>query len=149
MPRYKRIIIKKKLISRTKQLWSSQTIFLNELMNIKQTLVNNGFPNYVVDTEIKHFINKTEQPNIDNKLNHKQSINLCYKTQFHSNYKIDEHILKNLIQKNVLPIDPTKKIRLIIYYNKFKTSNIIISNNSSASTKLLDWTNVYMLKCPL
>ena len=63
------------------------------------------------------------------------------KNQFHSNYKIDEHILKNLIQKNVLPTDSTKKVRLIIYY-KFKTSNLIISNNTSSSTKLLDKTNI-------
>ena len=43
-----------------------------------------------------------------------------------------------------------KKIRLIIYYKKFKTSNIITSNNTSPSTELLDWTNfVYMFKCPL
>ena len=53
---------------------------------------------YIVDTEIKYFINKTEH-DIDNILNHKQSINLYYKNQFHSNYKIDEHISKNLIQK--------------------------------------------------
>ena len=33
---------------------------------------------------------------------------------------MDEHILKNLIQNNVLPTDPTKTVRLIIYYNKFK-----------------------------
>ena len=50
---------------------------------IKQTLINNGFPNNIVDTEIKHFINKTEQHNIHNTLNHKQSINLNYKKQFH------------------------------------------------------------------
>ena len=46
---YKRTIIKT-LISRAKLLSSSQTIFLNELKNIKQTLINNGFPNYIVDT---------------------------------------------------------------------------------------------------
>ena len=40
------------------------------------------------------------------------------------------------------------KIRLIIYYNKFKTSNLIISNNSFPSTELLDMKNVvYMFKC--
>ena len=42
-----------------------------------------------------------------------------------------------------------KKIRIIIYYNKFKTSNLIISNNSSSPTELLDRINVvYMFKCP-
>ena len=70
---YKRTIIKT-LISRAKILSSSRTIFLNKLKNIKQTLITNGFHNYIVDTEIKHFINKTEQHNIDNILNHKQPI---------------------------------------------------------------------------
>ena len=67
--RSKRTIIKT-LISRAKLLSSSRTIFLNELKNIKQTLINNGFPNYIADTEIKQFINKPEQHNIDNNLNH-------------------------------------------------------------------------------
>ena len=139
---YKRTIMKA-IISRAKLQSSSRTVFLNELRNIKQTLFNNGFPNYIVDTEMKQFINKTDQHNIDNDLNHKQSINLYYKNQFHCNYKIDKHRLKkNIIQKNVLPTDPTKKDRLIIYYNKSKTSNLIISNNISPSTEFLDRTNV-------
>ena len=41
-------------------------------------------------------------------------------------------------------------VRLIIYNNKFKTSYLIISNNYSPSTELLDRTNlVYMFKYPL
>ena len=74
----------KTLIFWVKLLSPSRTIFLNELKNIKQTLINNGFSNYIVDTEIKHFINKIEQYNINNTLNHKQSINLYYKNQFHN-----------------------------------------------------------------
>ena len=61
---------------------------------MKQILINNGVPNYIVATEIKHFINETELHCIDHISNHKQSINLYYKKQFHSNYKIDEHIFK-------------------------------------------------------
>ena len=83
-------------------------------------------------------------------LNHKQSINLYYKNQVHNNYKRDEQILKNRIQKNVLPTNHTKKVRLIIYDNKFKTSNLIMSNKSSSSTELVDRTNVIcMFKCSL
>ena len=79
-----------------------------------------------------------------NILNHKQSINLYYKNQFHSNYKIDEHIFKKKnILENVFLTDPTKKVRLIIYYNKFKASNLIIS-------EFLERTNIlYMFKCPM
>ena len=43
-----------------------------------------------------------------------------------------------------------KKIKLIIYYDKFKTSNLVINNNSSASIVVLQKTNViYQSKCPL
>ena len=42
-----------------------------------------GFPTIL----FIQFINKPEQPNTDNNLNHKQSINLNYKNQFHNNYK--------------------------------------------------------------
>ena len=78
-------------------------------LNIKQTLINNEFPNYIVDTEIKHFINKTEYY-IDKTLNHKQPINLYYQNQFHDNYKIDKHILKTLLKKGFpILIQPKKK----------------------------------------
>ena len=108
-----------------------------------------GFTTTLLIPKIKQFINKPEKPNIHNNLNNKQSINLSYKNQFHSNYKIDEHILKNLTPKNVLQPIPTKKVRLILYYNKFTTSKLIISNNTSPSTELLDRINVvYMFKCP-
>ena len=49
--RYKITIIKT-LISRVKLLSSSRSIFFKELKNIKQTLINNGFTNNIVDTVI-------------------------------------------------------------------------------------------------
>ena len=57
--------------------------------------------------------------------------------------------MKTLIHKNILPTDPNKKIKLI-YYNKFKTLNLVIRNNSSPSIGVLQKTNViYKFKCPL
>ena len=68
----------------------------------------------------------------------------------HYNYKSDEKILKTLIHKNILPTDPNKKIKLVIYYNKFKTSNLVIRNNSTPSIGVLQKNNViYKFKCPL
>ena len=60
----------------------------------------------------------------------------------------DEKIMKTLIHKNILPTDPNKKIKLIIYYNKFKTSNMVIRNNSSPSIGVLQKTNVINLNVP-
>ena len=53
-----------------------------------------------------------------------------YCNQMHYNYKLDKNILKKSIQRDILPTDPNKKIKLIIYYNKFKTSNLVIKINS-------------------
>ena len=68
----------------------------------------------------------------------------------HYNNKSDEKILKALIHRNILPTDPNKKIKLIIYYNKFIASNLVIRNNSTPSIGALQKTNViYQFKCPL
>ena len=48
----------------------------------------------------------------------------------HYNYKSDKKILKTLIHRNILPTDPNKKIKLIIYHKKFKTSSLVIKINS-------------------
>ena len=42
------------------------------------------------------------------------------------------------------------KINLIIHYNKFKTSNLVINNNSSSSIGVLQKANVkYQFECRL
>ena len=64
--------------------------------------------------------------------------------QMHYNYKSDEKILKTLIQRNILPIDPNKKIKLIIHDIEFKTSNLVIKNNSSPSIGVLQKKQCYI-----
>ena len=58
----------------------------------------------------------------------------------HYNYKFDENILKTLIHRNILPTEPNEKIKLIIFYDRFKTSNLVINNNSSPSIGVLQKT---------
>ena len=60
--RYKKAIIHN-LISRAKLISSSKTIFYKEVENIKQALINNGFPNYTVDEQIKRMIKNVNQQN--------------------------------------------------------------------------------------
>ena len=73
-----------------------------------------------------------------------QQTYIFYRNQMHFNYKSDEKILKTLIHRNILPTDPNKKIKLIIYYNKFKTSNFVIRNNSSPSIGVLQNSTLYI-----
>ena len=60
--RYKKAIINN-LISRAKLISSSKTIFYKEVENIKQALINNGFPNYIVNEQIKRMIKNVNQQN--------------------------------------------------------------------------------------
>ena len=60
--RYKKAIIHN-LIYRAKLISSSKTIFYKVVENIKKALINNGFPNYIVDEQIKRMIKKVNQQN--------------------------------------------------------------------------------------
>ena len=58
-------------------------------------------------------------------------------------------ILKTLIHRNTHSTDSIKN-KLIIYYNKFKTSKLVIKTNSSPSIGILQKTNVInQFKCSL
>ena len=149
--RYKKAIIHN-LISRNKLISSSKTKCYEEVENIKQALINNWFPIYIVDEQIKRMIKNVNQQNkhCTTTLSQQTYIRLFYRYQMHYNYKSDEKILKTLIHRHTLPTDPNKKIKLIIYYNKFKTSNLVIRNNSSPSIGVLQKNNIiYQSKCPL
>ena len=55
-----------------------------------------------------------------------------------------------LIQRNILLTNSNNKVKLIICYNKFKTSNLVINNNSSPLIEISQKTNIiYQFKCPL
>ena len=60
--RYKKAIINN-LISCAKLISSSKAIFYKEVENIKQALINNGFPNNIVDEQIKRMIKNVYQQN--------------------------------------------------------------------------------------
>ena len=84
---------------------SSKTIFYKEL---KQTPINIGFSNYIDDAQIKHRIKNFSQQNKYST----QSTSIYptfYQNQMLYTYKVDENMLKTLIKRNMLPIDPNKK----------------------------------------
>ena len=51
------------MINCVKQISSSNKIFYNELKNIKQTLINSGFLNYLEDEQFKLMINNKNKTN--------------------------------------------------------------------------------------
>ena len=77
-------------------------------------------------------------------------INLFYEGQMHPNFQKDESAITKIIRRYITTTDPEKKLRFIIYYRKFRTTNLIIKNNSSPKPKSLQETSViYQFICPM
>ena len=157
--RYKIAVIKN-FINRAKKISSSHLIFYKELSNIKQTLVNNGFPNYVVDRQIKLALSALP-PNLNtsahNDSNNNESqnrgnsnrIDIFYCGQYHPNYKIDETILRDIVYQNIIPVNPDSEMNFVIYYRKFKTHNLLIKNSPDAPEAANMANVVYEFKCKI
>ena len=71
---------------------SFKTIFYKEIKNIKQTLINNGFPINIVDEQIKREIKNVSQQNkhCTTSPSKQTLIKLFYRNQMPYNYKFDE-----------------------------------------------------------
>ena len=60
-----------------------------------------------------------------------------------NNYKLDEQAITSIIKRHLKPIEiQNKKIKFIIYCTKFKTSNLIVKNNTNSTNIHLNQTNV-------
>ena len=72
----------------------------------------------------------------------------------HNNYKLDEQAITNIIKRHFKPIEKQKQTKFIIYYTKFKTSNLIVKNNTNFVKIKLNQINVLykfiypFRKCP-
>ena len=65
----------------------------------------------------------------------------------HYHYKLDEQAIANIIKRHIKPIE--KQMKLIIYNTKFKTSNLIVKNNTNSVKIHLNQANVvYKFICP-
>ena len=102
------------------------TILLMNKLNVWLKILTNK-----INTVLLHPVNK-------------HISNFFYRNQMHYNYESDEKILKTLIHRNIVPTDPNKKIKLIIYCNKSKTSNLVIKNSFSPSIRVLQKTTLYI-----
>ena len=100
----------KTFLHRAYNVCSSWELFNEELMRIKQLLVNNNFPNQIVDRTIKNFLarkfansntdslqdetNRTEKPIVNTETCDDETAKLFYENQMTSSYKQEEAALR-------------------------------------------------------
>ena len=143
--RYKDSVINN-YIQRAYKITKTWNEFHAELDRIKQILANNNYSNTKIDHLIKNFLNKVQENK--NTINCSNIIPIYYKNQMHQNYKKDERILKEIINRNIKCIENDNKLKLIIYYENKKTSNLVIRNNPMPRPPPMQTSGVvYKFKC--
>lgn len=75
---------------------------------------------------------------------------LFYKNVMSSEHKRDEMIMKNIIQRNVVPTEEGKTVKLVIYYKSSKTAILVLRNNiTTQRSELQQHHVVYRYTCKL
>ena len=86
---------------------------LLEIKRSQKILVNNGYPNFLVNDEIRRFFQK--ESNAKREVKGKTHV-LFYRNFMNSSYREDEKILKEIINSNVKTKEKDDVIKLVIYY---------------------------------
>ena len=105
--KYKNSVITNYL-NRAYKVCSNWQDLTNEISYIKQLLVDNNYSNKQVDQHVRKFINAKmkRDDNIHNE--EKNTINIYYKNNWHTNYEVEERVLRHIIKKNVTPKNKKK-----------------------------------------
>ena len=144
--RYKSSVITNYL-NRAYKVSDSWNSLHNEIKHVKQVLVNNNYSNKSVDQHIKKFLeNKLKESETKDK---SQIVPIYFQNQTHLNSKLDERIIKDIVNNNVKCIDENKKLRIIFYYKNLKTHSLVMKNNLAPKPPVLQQSNVvYRFACP-
>ena len=144
--KYKNSVVKNYL-NRAYKISQNWSDFHNEVLLIKQTLINNNYSNTLVDKITFDFINSKIETTPKPPTN---TISVFYNSQYHKNYKIEERILREIISRNTECIQQNTKLNIVFYYKNPKASSLVMRNNLSPPTPTIKKTNViYCFKCPL
>ena len=146
--RYKVSVIRA-FIRRAIRNCSTYELLHVEFCRIKQVLVNNGYSNAEIDREIKLYMEKErENTNVAKTNKTGQMIQLYYKNHMSTAYKVDERAIRDIILNNVVCVNPSDQLRLTIYYQNRKTSQLLIRNSPECGDFLKRTNVVYQFACP-
>ena len=121
-----------------------------EIDRIHQLLVNNGYSNREVQTKLRRIIDAWYQglpPTTP--ANDGTTHKIFFKSHMSSKYKEDERAIKNIIRRNVTPIESNDKLSIIIYYRSKKTSSLLLKNDVAPRPVGVRQSHVvYKFTCP-
>ena len=114
---------------------------------MKQTFINNGYPNKLFYSIIQNYLNKkcaVSSKNIAQPNTH----NIYYQNQFSNCYKTEERIIKQIAKDNTKCVNESDLLKITIYYKSHTISNLISKNNLSHKSNQPKQANiVYKYTC--
>jgi hypothetical protein len=133
-------------ISRAFKTCTNENDLSVELNNCKQLLVNNGYSNKAIDREITY--HRTSRLASHSYVENNENLQrIFYRNQMSEAYKIDERVIREMINRNVTLCNHSE-LKLCIYYKNSKIKNLIMSNNLAKKTAVLQQSNViYKYSC--
>ena len=144
--RYKTSVIRS-FVRRAIRTSSTHQAMHLEFSRLKQLLVNNGFANQDIDTEIRRQLENIYGKNTPRPDQTQTTHHLYYRNFMNSSYQTDEKILTNIIKKNIRCRENTD-IKLHIYYQTAKTRHLVMTNNPTKTGWLKSTNVVYQFDCP-
>jgi len=151
--RYKTGVINN-FLHRAYAICSTWELFSIELERIQQLLVNNNYPNYLIQNCINKFLQRkfTNSNNCDAKANtstaenrESNSVKFYFKNQMTEHYKREERELKKIFSEHVLSNTESNQTKLLIYYKNRKLSQLFIKNNPNKPSEIFNV--VYKYAC--
>ena len=119
----------------------------NELNRVRQLLVNNGFTNTEVDSEIHKQLDKQHSQQATDA--HQDKVHhVYYRNYMSSQYKTDEKILKSILRKNIQCNKDDERLQVNIYYQNRKTRQLVMKNSPTTTKQSNRTSVVYKFDCP-
>ena len=138
---YKKSIIKTLVIRAIKYSLNWLT-FNSEIDRIKQVLVNNNFPLYLIDTIVQRSLSKHLTPS---DVMPNDPITFYVRLNNLHTMKLDEKTLKNILPHHVIPTNKYRQIKFISYLKPVKLCSFFSTRLSR--TNLEKASVVYQFSC--
>ena len=135
---YKRAVIQN-FINRAIKLSSDWQSFHKETAAFTQILVNNNYPQCLIEKMILHSLKKLFSTNEE----HKDFVTFYFKGQWSTSAKHEETRLRKIVHSNITTQNKESKVQLRMYYPSYKLENALKRNNSPRS----DSHVVYQYSC--
>ena len=143
---YKQSVISS-LVRRALKFSSTPEAKTAELSRITQILVNNGYPQFLIEKTIRAKLQQMNDIHSSSTIDEPSDVIHLY-TELHnvSNFKSDSKKLKGIISRHVHPADQGKCVKLTTFYKPLKLSSMFSTRTRPAETERT--CLVYQFNCP-